>query len=68
MPFAGIYNIFNTVSFSAGPQIMISGELRVQGNSVIQMAQNLGSGVSVAFYSVLIGILGFMDGFPVAIT
>lgn len=67
MLIAGLYNIMHSVSFSAGPQIQLPEELRVQGNAVIQTGQNLGSGVGTAFYSVIIGIFGFTGGMPVAI-
>lgn len=64
---AGVYRALNSVCFSAGPQVQLLESIRMQGNSVIQMGQNLGSGIAVAFYSVLIGALGFNAGFPVAV-
>lgn len=64
---AGVYRSLNSVAFSAGPQVQLCEDIRMQGNSVVQMGQNLGSGIAVAFYSVLIGALGFTAGFPVAV-
>ena len=62
-----VFNSLHAVSFSAGPQVQLPGELRVQGNSVIQCGQNFGSGVGTAIYTVIIGMLGIVDGMPVAL-
>ena len=67
MLIAGFYNITHSVSFSAGPQVQLPEDLRVQGNAVIQTGQNLGSGVGTAFYSVIIGLFGFTGGMPISI-
>ena len=67
MLLAGVYNIMSTVSFSAGPQVQLPEELRVQGNSVVQAGQNLGSSLGAAVYTVVIGAFGLMGGMPVAI-
>ena len=64
---AGLYNATHTVSFSAGPQVQLPEDLRLQGNSVIQAGQNLGSGVGTAIYSVIIGMMGITGGMPVAL-
>lgn len=64
---AGLYNSLHGVSFSAGPQVQLPGELRVQGNSVIQCGQNFGSGVGTAVYTVIIGMFGITGGMPVAL-
>jgi MFS family permease len=50
----GIYTAQNNVTFSTGPQIQIKPELRVQSNSIIQMGQNLGSGVAVPVYTLIL--------------
>ena len=49
MFFAGFYSSAHSTSFSAGPQIQIPASVRVQGNSVVQMGQNLGGAVGTAF-------------------
>lgn len=53
---AGIYNSNMTVAMSAGPQIQLKPELRVTGNSVVQLGQNLGAGIGVALFTFVIGI------------
>jgi hypothetical protein len=50
----GVALIVNNVSYSAGPQIQIAPEMRVQSNSIIQLGQNLGSGVAVPIYTLCI--------------
>jgi MFS family permease len=40
---SGIYSSVQSVVYSVGPQIQLAENLRMQGNSVIQVAQNLGS-------------------------
>jgi MFS family permease len=57
---AGVYNSQNTVAFSAGPQIQLKPEFRVTGNSVIQVGQNLGSGVGMALYTLIIAAVPAM--------
>ena len=64
---AGLYNATHTVSFSAGPQVQLPEELRLQGNAVVQLGQNVGSGVGTAVYSVIIGLMGITGGMPVAL-
>lgn len=63
----GIFNSLHGVSFSAGPQVQLKPELRVQGNSVIQCGQNFGSGVGTAIYTVIIGMYGIVQGMPIAL-
>lgn len=53
---AGIYNSNTTVAMSAGPQIQLKPELRVTGNSLVQLGQNLGAGIGVALFTVLVGV------------
>lgn len=53
---AGIFNCQQTVTQSAGPQIQLKKELRTLGNSVIQLGQNLGAGVGMAVFTLLVGM------------
>ena len=64
----GIYNATHTVSFSAGPQVQLPEDVRLQGNAVIQAGQNIGSGVGTAVYSVIIGLAGIVGGMPIALS
>lgn len=65
--FAGIYNCSTSSIFGAGPQIQLPASIRVQGNSLIQMGQNLGSTIGIAVYTAIIGIFGMVEGFSVAL-
>lgn len=67
MLLASVYNATQSISFSAGPQVMLPAELRVQGNAVIQVGQNLGGAVGTAVYTMFIGLFEVAGGFPVAI-
>jgi MFS family permease len=51
---AGVYNSQNTIAFSAGPQIQLDPSKRVLSNGVIQMGQNIGSGVAMAIFTFLL--------------
>ena len=64
---AGVYNCSASAIFGAGPQIQLPASIRVQGNSLIQMAQNLGSSIGIAIYTAIIGIFGMVGGFSVAL-
>lgn len=64
---AGFYNSAQGAGFSAGPQIQLRQEIRVQGNSVIQVGQNLGGAVGTSVYTVIIGIAGVTGGMPIAL-
>lgn len=66
MLLAGFYNSQQSVTFSTAPQIQIPAELRAQGNSVIQFAQNLGSSAGMLIYTIIIG-MGLEKGFPIAL-
>jgi MFS family permease len=66
MLLGGLYNSQQTVTFSAGPQIQIKPEIRILGNSVVQVAQNIGSVVAMVFYTIIIAGYGVVDGLPVA--
>lgn len=56
MFFAGIFNSQQTVTQSAAPQIQLKPELRTLGNSVIQLGQNLGAGLGMATFTLLIAV------------
>lgn len=58
---SGFYNSANSVVFSVGPQVMLKEAVRVQGNSVIQTVQTLGSTLAIAIYTMIIGVYG-LDG------
>jgi MFS family permease len=66
MLLAGFYNSQQTITFSTGPQIQIRPEIRVLGNSVVQVGQNLGSAVAMVIYTVIISGFGVVNGLPVA--
>lgn len=55
---SGLYNSANSVVFSVGPQVMLKEDVRVQGNSVIQTVQTVGSTLSIAVYTMVIGFAG----------
>lgn len=63
----GFYNVTCGVVFSAGPQIQIPEKTRVQGNSVIQLSQNLGGAVGTAVYSIILSSMGVVSGMPLAL-
>lgn len=64
--FGGFYGSATSVGFSAGPQVQLREDIRIQGNSVIQMGQNLGGSIGTAFYTILIGMMGVGTGLFVA--
>lgn len=64
--FGGFYGSATSVGFSAGPQVQLREDIRIQGNSVIQMGQNLGGSIGTALYTILIGALGVGTGLFVA--
>lgn len=68
MVVAGCYNSVQSSAFSAGPQIQLPADIRVQGNSIIQVGQNLGGSIGTAIYTVILGVMGVVDGMPVALT
>ena len=65
---AGCYNSVQSSAFSAGPQIQLPADIRVQGNSLIQVGQNLGGSIGTAVYTVILGTMGVVGGMPVALT
>ncbi len=66
MLIGGLYNSQTGVTFAAAPQLMLEEKNRVQGNSVIQICQSIGSTVAVALYTMIIGLLGVVDGIHIA--
>ncbi len=52
---------------SAGPQIQLKPELRVQGNSVIQTGQAVGNSVGLATYTSIMAIFGVAQGMHIAL-
>jgi MFS family permease len=63
---AGFYQTQNQTTYSVGPQIQIKPEIRVQGNAVVQLAQNLGGMVGLAVFTMIMSMNGPVDGMPVA--
>lgn len=51
---AGIFNSQQTVTQSAAPQILLSQTMRTVGNSVIQLGQNIGAGLGMAVFTLLV--------------
>lgn len=66
MLIGGLYNSQTGVTFAAAPQLMIEEANRVQGNSVIQICQSIGSTLAVALYTMIIGLQGVVDGIHTA--
>ncbi|MEG0419179.1 MFS transporter [Gordonibacter sp.] len=64
---AGCYNSVQSSAFSAGPQIQLPEDIRVQGNSIIQVGQNLGGAIGTAIYTVILGSMGIVGGMPIAL-
>lgn len=67
MLIGGIYNCAGGSIFSAGPQVQLKPEVRIQGNAVIQQMQTLGSSIGIAVFTVCIGIGGMVGGMQIAI-
>jgi MFS family permease len=63
---AGLYNTQHTVTVSTTPQIQIRQEIRPLSNSVISVAQNIGGGVGVAVYTMVIAMFGLEGGMSIA--
>ena len=55
MFFVGVYDSQTSTTMSVAPQIQLKPELRVTGNSVIQLGQNLGAGIGVALFTLIVG-------------
>jgi MFS family permease len=67
MLIAGFYSAQQNVTFSTAPQIQISSDIRFQANSVVQTAQNLGSTIGLAIYTMIMATYGIADGMPKAL-
>jgi MFS family permease len=66
MLIGGIYNSQHSVTMAAAPQIQIKPELRVLGNSVIQVMQSLGANIGTAVFTLVIGSYGVASGMRIA--
>jgi MFS family permease len=53
MLFASIYNARNQTVGSAGVQIQVRPDIRVQANSIVQVGQNLGAGLAVPIFGAI---------------
>lgn len=53
---AGVFNSQQQATQSAAPQIMLTPQLRTIGNSTIQLGQNLGAGIGMAIFTLLVGV------------
>ncbi|MDR1712685.1 MAG: MFS transporter [Coriobacteriales bacterium] len=63
---AGFYSAQQNSTFSTAPQVQIPEALRFQGNSVVQTAQNLGSTIGIAVYTMVMATFGIAEGLPAA--
>jgi MFS family permease len=63
---AGFYAVVHTTTVSAGPMIQLKPEIRVYGNSMIQIGQNFGSTVGMAVYTFIMAVFGIAGGLPIA--
>jgi MFS family permease len=64
---AGFYSAQQNVTFSTAPQIQIKPAIRFLSNSVVQTAQNLGSSVGLAVYTMMMATWGIAEGLPRAL-
>jgi MFS family permease len=62
----GFYGSTGSVIPAAAPQIQINPEIRQLGNSMVQLAQNLGASISIAIYTMVISMNGIESGFKIA--
>jgi MFS family permease len=67
MLLAGFYSAQQNVTSSTAPQIQIRQDIRFQSNSVVQTAQNLGSSIGMAVYTVVMATFGIAEGMTVAL-
>ena len=67
MLIAGFYSAQQNVTFSTAPQIQVRPRIRFQANSVIQTAQNLGSAIGLAVYTLIMAGSGIAEGLPMAL-
>ncbi len=66
MSISGIFSSSGSVVPAVAPQIQVKPEIRQLGNSIIQVGANLGSGIGIAIYTMVIGVAGIEKGFPIA--
>lgn len=64
----GIASASYGTGLSAGPQIQLKPELRVQGNSFIQMGQAFGNSIGLAIYTIVMATFGVVAGMRIALT
>jgi MFS family permease len=64
---AGFYSAQQNVTFSTAPQIQIKPDIRFLSNSVVQTAQNLGSTLGMAVYTMIMATWGIAAGLPRAL-
>jgi MFS family permease len=64
---AGFYSAQQNVTSSTAPQIQIGPDIRFLSNSVVQTAQNLGSSVGLATYTMMMAAWGIAEGLPRAL-
>jgi MFS family permease len=62
----GFYGSTGSVIPAAAPQIQIKPEIRQLGNSMVQLAQNLGASISIAIYTMVISLNGIESGVKIA--
>jgi MFS family permease len=53
MLIGSVYNSRSSVIGSAGPQIQVKPSIRIQANSIVQVAQNLGAGVAIPIFGAI---------------
>ena len=63
----GLYNGQNMMAASTGAQIQVKSSLRAMSNSLIQLGQNVGSGLAIAVFTFLTATMGFEGGFVAAL-
>jgi MFS family permease len=66
MLISGIYSSQQGVTFSTAPQIQIKSSLRIMGNSIIQVSQNLGAAIAIAIYTLMISMSGLVQGLKIS--
>lgn len=68
MFFMGFGNSATSAATSIGPQMMLKDDVRVQGNSIIQLSQNFGGSIASSIYMMFIGMYGIEAGLVKAFT
>lgn len=54
----GFYNSAGGVASAVAPQVQLAKEVRLQGNSIVQLGQNFGNAISIATYTAIITASG----------